>query len=505
MKKSCLKLVSLVMCMVMLLSFVPLFASAKDAFEITNPYAKINWGKTKQYKTALHTHTNATDGDITLKQSLQRHVEAGFDAVATTDHGIVNYSWTSKDNVAKLMHNTMNIIGKNEGKLDVLSKSGKFANGIKYKMVKKSGDDYLSAKGREMLRIPYGIENNAISVNAHVNSWFADFNRNVPSDYEDAVKGVEAKGGLCIINHPGEYSDARYELLSEDAYDMNNLSYRYLFQKWYGIINKYDSCLGIDINSKGDDRTRYDRKLWDLMLAKAAKSGKTVLAIASSDAHQADKVDTGCVYILADKNNSSSVKKALKNGEFLASSTCIGNYDELVQIANSIKKYYGKTKLYNELTKVIKAYEKELNEKLKSSDKGNVNVKYEAIDKNGYFSKKARPQVSSISVDDKKNTITVKTKNALIVRWISDGKLIATTKAGTATIDLDNYADKIKGYVRAEVFGEGGIIYTQSFTLNAKSAQQESTSFVNLGMLDFLFAEIDMYVGLLARMIKNLF
>ena len=37
---------------------------------------------------------------------------------------------------------------------------------------------------------------------------------------------------------------------------------------WNLAINKYDSCIGIDINSKGDGRTRYDRKLWDILLSK---------------------------------------------------------------------------------------------------------------------------------------------------------------------------------------------------------------------------------------------
>ncbi|MBQ7596772.1 MAG: hypothetical protein IJU45_08930, partial [Clostridia bacterium] len=73
------------------------FASAaQDNFTITNPYADINWSEVNQYKTALHTHTNASDGGITLRQSLERHYETGFDIVAITDHGTVNYSWREK-------------------------------------------------------------------------------------------------------------------------------------------------------------------------------------------------------------------------------------------------------------------------------------------------------------------------------------------------------------------------------------------------------------------------
>ena len=65
-------------------------AEADGSYEITNPYADINWDAVTAYKTALHSHTNASDGDDNLRASVERHVEAGFDIVATTDHGTVN-------------------------------------------------------------------------------------------------------------------------------------------------------------------------------------------------------------------------------------------------------------------------------------------------------------------------------------------------------------------------------------------------------------------------------
>ena len=71
----------------------PAFAAGDDAFTISDPYAGIDWTAVHAYKTALHTHTNASDGDHTLKESLQRHAEAGFDIVAVSDHGTVDYGW----------------------------------------------------------------------------------------------------------------------------------------------------------------------------------------------------------------------------------------------------------------------------------------------------------------------------------------------------------------------------------------------------------------------------
>ncbi len=493
----------------MLLSCMPLaFAADSDSgYSITNPYANIDWATVNQYKAALHTHTNASDGDDTLTESIERHYETGFDIVSITDHGVSDMSWTDSELGSKLVTKVMALIGKTDGNLDYLEQSGTFPKGMTYQMINKNGDDYLvTGDGREILRIPYGVENNAISVNAHVNSWFAEFNCNLPSDYRNAIVGVDKAGGLSVINHPGEYTQARYELYQEDAYNMDNWSYNYYINKFYGYIDKYDSCIGIDINSKGDGRTRYDRKLWDIMLAKAAEKGTTVTAIATSDAHQLDKIDTGSLIVLAEAKTTENVKKALLNGEVLPQSTCVHNRDELAQIADGIKTFYGETELYKELVDIVARYDAEREEIANSSDDGQVGERYTALDDEGFLATETRPVINSITVDDNEDTITIDADNALIIRWISDGKLIATTKADDKAFDLNDYEDEIKGYVRAEVFGEGGVIYTEGFTLNADKATDDSESIiVDFGFMDFLIAIVDRYGGLIGRIFGNLF
>lgn len=502
------KILAAVMAVAMLLTCAPFALAAgeaSDGYTITNPYENIDWSTINQYKTALHTHTNASDGDDTLVQSIERHYETGFDVVSTTDHGISDKGWTKSN--ANIVTDVMTLIGKTDGELVYLEESGKFENGTAYKTITRNGDDYLvTENGREILRIPYGIENNALSVNAHVNSWFAPFEYNLPSDYHEAITGVDKAGGVSVINHPGEYTQARYELYQEDAYNLDNWSYRYYFNKFYGYIDKYDSCIGIDINSKGDGRTRYDRKLWDLMLAEAATEGSTVTAIATSDAHQLDKIDTGSLIVLAKDKTSENIKNALLNGEILPQSTCIANRDELAQIAEGIKAHYGETALYNELIALVAEYDAEREEIISTNDDGQVGVSYTALDDEGYHSTGIRPVIKSITVDDNEDTITIDSENALIIRWISDGKLIATTKADDKAFDLNDYEDQIKGYVRAEIFGEGGIVYTEGFTLNAELAEGDGNDTIfNLGFLDFLFAIIDRYSGYLARVIGNAF
>lgn len=495
------KTISLILAAALLFCCAPFAFAAESGYTITNPYKDINWETVNQYKAALHTHTNASDGDDTLEASLERHLETGYDVVAITDHGISNTSWTESD--ANIVTSVMSLIGKTDGELKYLDKKGTFSNGIGYEIITRNGDDYLVAdNGTEMLRIPYGIENNALSVNAHVNSWFAPYENNMPSGYRNAILGVDKAGGISVINHPGEYTQARYELYQEDAYDMSNPSYSYLIKKFYGYINNYDSCIGIDINSKGDGRTRYDRKLWDLMLSWSAEKGKTVTAIATSDAHQLDKIDTGSTIILSETNTTESIKNALIKGEILPQSTCVHNRDELAQIAEGIKAHYGETELYKEIANLVVEYDAEREEIINEGDDGQVGVRYTSLDDEGFVKTNTRPVIKSIAVNDAEDTITIDADNALIIRWISDGKLITTTKADDTAFDLNDYESSIKGYVRAEIFGEGGIIYTESFTLDADKATGNDTETIfDLGFLDFIFALVDRYVSLLGRLI----
>ncbi|MCQ2481563.1 MAG: hypothetical protein MJ121_05555, partial [Clostridia bacterium] len=95
---------------------------------------------------------------------------------------------------------------------------------------------------------------------------------------------------------------------------------------------------------------------------------------------------------------------------------------------------------------------------------------------------------------------------ALIIRWISDGKLIATQKADDIAFDLSEYSDSIGNYVRAEVFGAGGIIYTQAFLLNveenAGNASVTDAGFFDFGIFDFLLGTFANWGDVLGRVFR---
>ena len=480
-------------------------AFAATTVTISNPYENIDWSTVNTYKAALHSHTNASDGDMTLLQSLERHAEAGFDIVAITDHGTVDRGWTSDNST--FIRTLLKIAKRSEGNIALLSESGTFPNGKSYSCyTAQSGDEYLRVDGeKEILHIPFGIENNAVSVNAHVNSWFVDHCNNCVTTYEDAVRGVEKLGGVSVINHPGEYTKARYEIRSDKAYNENNFTYRYYINKFSSLLEKYPTCLGIDINSKGDSRTRFDRILWDRLLERFSAKGDTVFAIASSDAHQLDKIDTGYTLLLMPRLDSKSAKAALENGEFFAASHCLGNYEELCEIASALRRFYGESELCAAVEKTVS----EMKERIEGIESGkykatsSIGITYSALDDDGRLAVRTEPCITKIGVDRENGTLSVEAENAAIVRLISNGKLIDTKRADEAVFYLDDYAGALGDYVRAEVFGEGGMVYTQAFLLNENSKNKNESvackGFFDLGFFDFLFGELNRLFSALGR------
>ena len=510
MKKSLCLLLSLLLTLSVLLPAGSALAAPRYA--ITNPYAGIDWATVRQYKTALHSHTNASDGDHTLLQSLERHYRTGYDIVAVTDHGVVDGGWDegAKQNVIKTL---LSVLGRSAGELEYLGATGTFSDGTPYRYQNTvNGDDFLHAGDRVILRLPYGVENNAVSVNAHVNSWFVNATDNSVTTYRDAVSRVERLGGLSVINHPGEYTKARYELSSADAYNEANPAYAYYVNKYAALLEQYPSCLGLDVNSKGDNRTRFDRVLWDRLLTRFAANGRTVYAIASSDAHQLDKIDTGFTLLLAPSLSSPAARRALEAGQFFAASHCIGNPEELAEYAVGLSAFCGE----NDPTLLrVNAALDAMRERIAGINSGKydrddaIGAEYTVLDGQGFTRVDAFPTVTRIETDDEAGTITIVAENAKLVRFVSEGRTVCMLPAdGDAVLRLDEYTDLLGDYVRAEVLGDGGVLYTQAFLLNAadKAGTSKITKGIReLGFFDFLLAEFNRWLSVIKRFFGSLF
>lgn len=465
------KLLAIVMSASMVVSGAAISAYATDGvdFDITSPYKNVNWNTYHQYKADLHTHSTASDGSLTKTETVEAHYDYGFDIMALTDHGTVDAGWDT-DAANRIIR-----IGKQlgDGKtLDPLESEGTAANGKAYTY---ANDFYtqFNENGiaeRSMMRVPNGNEQNPTSFNnAHVCTWFADYGDDSvggTSDYETPIKAVDKLGGLSVINHPGEYSGARNEQYEDDAYNMDNVKYRYIVNKFANLLEKYDSCLGVDINSKGDVRTRYDRKLWDLLLQEVVPTGRNVYAIATSDAHNEGIINSGYTMMLMPEQTTEALKSCMQNGEFYAESRYLGNKTEIRTWAEELRAAGIGDEMAAEFEELYATICEEENA-------GKQRTVYE------FDADAVAPRITKVSVDDVDDAITVEAKDAYLVRWIADGEIIAVGNE----IDLDDYSDQIGSYVRAEVLGEGGVIYTQAFTLEYDGAPEaDDGCFVDLGL-----------------------
>lgn len=420
-------------------------AAADVDYTITSTYEDIDWDTVNQYRTSLHNHSVVSDGDDEPYVMIEEHYKLDYDFLAMTDHSTTDRGWVGDFNFVPGIRTFLSfgVTGTPKG------------------LTQERFDEMQSGSdrgGSAMLRVPFGNELNGASFNnTHINTWFADYGNGIlgaTSDYKTGLAGVEKAGGLSVINHPGEFTGMR-DVDDPDAAYKGGTS-NYFAKKFAYLLLDYKSCLGIDINSKGDFRTRHDRKLWDALLQLCVPNGRNVFAIASSDAHRLSVVDSGWVISLMEDKNVDNLRSALEAGQFFAGSRNNQNPKELAFLA----------------------------------EKTGLDLKAPWV----ADSTKPQPVITDIAVDDVQDTLTISADNAALTYWIANGEVIHVG----STIDLDDYSDKIGSYVRAEVFGEGGILYTQAFTLDYEGAPTVKVSKVfDAGdIFAFLLEKLEWFIGI---------
>ena len=483
------KTLAIILSAIMVLSMGITSFAAETDYAITNPYADVDWDTYSAYKADLHSHTIASDGSNTTKEMAERHYELGFDIYAQSDHGTVNSSWTEKDSYDPAIKFIM-MIKEGIAPIVTLDREGTAENGKTYTVTTVDGDDYYAQEGgHTMMRVPFANEQNPTSFNnAHVNTWFVDWGHGRiggTSDYATPISAVDELGGLSVINHPGEYTSARDVLTTEEAY--SEAKFGYYIDKFENILMTYDSCIGIDINSKGDSRTRFDRKLWDTMLTDLAPAGRNDFAIASTDAHNLGIVDSGYIMAMMPELTSAALKEALSSGAFFAQSCYCGNTDELVA--------YSEALLASDNAAAVA-----LGEQMKAVADNNLAEIANGDNGGQYrFAEGAEcTEVTSIAVDDAEDTITINAENALYIRWISDDGVVV---AEGNSIDLDE-CENIGSYVRAEIISEGAVTYTQAFLLNYDGMPEADYDENFTDKDTVLFAAIDEFLRGLASIIS---
>ena len=409
MKKK-IKLLSIILAAALFMCFaVPALAAGGDpvSYVITNPYEEVDFSAWNAYKTQLHVHTDASDGDVPIKTVVEEHYRLNFDILAVTDHATLNRGW----NVLTPTVPAFRLVKYERTKMAPIipmtdERYNEVTNGI-------------GRGGRPMLDVPLGNElNGAVFSNSHVNGFFVEYGFGlfgVDKDYETPIKAVHDLGGYSMINHPGDTTGS-YRDPSVNNKPATVNKYANLFLKYY------PSCFALDINSISDG-TRTDEVLYDNVLEKLIPYGITPWLVCFSDAHQMGQWNRGyTVHMMnesieaANKDNAiEGLKRSMKDGT-----------------------YFG----------------------IYTISPPGIYLPEDAVP----------PMVGDIIVDG--NTITIVPVDPAAVEevvWVTNGT--KNINEGEYTIDVADFADDIKSYVRAYLRGPGGICYVQPFTVIPEGKQ----------------------------------
>ncbi len=420
--KSFKKVFSVVLCIVLFVQMGCMnFGSAAAAdYTIVNPYAEVIWSGDDAwgaYKGSLHSHTTYSDADESLSVMVKASYEQGYDFLAIADHGVTGVAWDESPYLHPLYLYQ-----------PILGNTFEHLTTEEYEAIQNGT---YNDRGYGMTPVLGANEFNNLSLSKnHVNGHFLkpDEGNAFPGSeneagFDQALSYIDEHGGISYINHPGDWLATNAN--PAEVNDPENIEF------FGNLILKYDSCFGIEVFNERNGTTGYDRVLWDNLLMYTLPYGKTVIGYSNTDAHHTGTIDSSYSIFMMEENNIENIEKTMKNGAF-----------------------FGITR---------KLRENKLNEI--GPDK-----ELDVID-----SDLPIPMFTNISVDG--HSITVSAENSTTLQWIANGKVIFkadVTGGQPVTINLD----EIEGvedflYVRAELFGEGGICVSQAFVIDDGSEPLE--------------------------------
>ncbi len=448
------KVLSILLSAIMLMQFAVIgFASDAD-YEIVSPYEDVIWEGDNAwgaYKGTLHTHTTYSDASDSLSVMTKEYYNQDYDFVAVADHGVTGADWDEAPSFPAL-YLYQPIIGC---KYEHLTTE-------EYKAIQDGSypDATGVARNKKMVPVLGANELNYIALTKnHVNGFFLPLDKGKgfagmenEFGYEQAVKFVDENGGLSHINHPGDW------LATNDNPDAVNDPENI---KFFGdLMLKYDSCLGMEVFNERNGTTGYDRILWDNLLMYCLPYGKNIIGFSNTDAHNTDNVDTSFSVFMMEENDVDHIKETMQSGAFFM-----------------------------------------ITRKLRPNDKIGPEAEIDVMNEGLPY-----PMFTSLTVDGHKITATA--KDATEIRWIANGNIISKASLnGAVTLDLDT----IKGaedfqYVRAEIYGEGGLCISQALVIDDGSdilEFEEEKSFLDNILLVFKGTKVWAIICELIRLIKG--
>lgn len=388
-------------------------------YTISNPYESVKWGEWREYKASLHSHTNASDAEPSIEDSIEYHYSDDYDILALSDHAVIGTTWDAVPTTVPLyrffkFHNTQMADIKvltPERRAELLAGVGRMnADGTPQPMLEITGASEL---------------NGATPINdCHVNGFFMDEGKEwgqarmgIYGDYETVVKNVEKRGGITFLDHTGEYVGCEN--------DPERAMEPYYANKFANIFLNYPSCVGMDVNSGKNNRTKYDYILWDNTLKLTLPYGRNVFCFCFSDGHHLDEYERGFTYMCMPELTSEALRTCMETGAFFSCS------------------HFDRADLGDEF------------------DGTGTPV----------------PYVSCVDVNNDTDTLSFEAEGFDCVRWYSNGELIASGSDLTS-LDLNEYEDKISLYVRFTLTGPGGVLYSQAFPVSAEGEETEKPAVV---------------------------
>lgn len=412
-------------------------ASAEPAeknYIIDNPYEEIDWDAWGSYKTQLHSHTNASDGFLTIHEYVQKHYDMNYDIVAVTDHGTINKGW----NVAPELVPILRLIKYERTQMQPINP----LTDEEYEAY-TSGSAYSETRTHDngMLDVPKGIELNMATpvADCHLTGYFSDYGQGLAGvfgDYETPSKGVMEDEGISFLSHVGEYvytDKNSQEFVGQPVDDYYATKFARLFIDYQG------SSLGMGINSASDQHTRCDRILYDQILQKTIPNGVVPWANTFADSHDEQSINDAYTWTWMENFTMEDFRESLEKGQFFS----VSHYSNGVEL-NGMEEIPG----YNE--------QKVVDEKLYLLDN--------------------TPNVTRLEVDQENDTITVEGENFNLITWVSNGNVILREEVfdGKATLDLhdtEKFLAEPYMYVRFYITGENGICYSQPMVLNVEGEE----------------------------------
>ncbi len=420
--------------------------SSNKNYTIDNPYKDIDWDTWGNYKTQLHSHTNASDGYLTIQEFVEEHYALDYDIVALTDHGTINKGWNQEPDLIPLIR----LVKYERTELaDVIPLAEdvyqSYLNGsaATRTYTTEEGDYLERTHTNGMLDVPKGIELNMATpvADCHLTGYFSDYGQGfagVYGDYETPSAEVKKAGGISFLSHVGEYvypdkDSADHVGQYVDEYYVNK------FAKLF--IDNKGSSLGMGINSATDAHTRCDRILYDQVLQKTIPNGVVPWCNTFSDSHNESSVNDAYTMTWMENFTMEDFRKSLEKGQFFS----VSHFSNGVEL-DGVPEIPGF-------------------------------VEQEVYDTKKYFLDDT-PQVTGVYVDEEKDTITVTGKNFNRIVWVSNCHVIQRQEGitnGKVTFDLhsDEFLNgkEPKLYVRFYITGDNGICYSQPFVIHEEGKE----------------------------------